>query len=121
VGFNIAVPDNSLYPAAIPWHRGLLLLTCSCAVGFSEELSYRAYLIPRLEEVMGSTWKSITLSAALFGFAHFYQGYFGIACAVVAAMVYGVSFCVARRVWPLAISHAIGDFVIFTQLSSTLG
>ena len=84
--FHRHVPEGQLYPAAISWHRAILLLGDCCAAGFSEELTFRAYLIPRLEAVTGSTWKSVVLSVVLFGFTHLYKGYVGV-------IVFGWSCC----------------------------
>ena len=121
VAFKIPVPEHRLYPDAIPWRRGMLLFADCCAIGFSEELRYRAYLIPRLEAVTGAAWKSVALSAALFGFVHLYQGYSGVTGSVVSAVVWGIGFCLTRRIWPVAIAHAMTDFIIFTHVSSHLG
>jgi membrane protease YdiL (CAAX protease family) len=114
-------PWLEFYPVAVPWHRAILLLGDCCAIGFSEELAFRAYLIPRLEAVTGATWKAVLLSVVLFGFVHLYQGYVGVLYTVVAAVVWGVGFCLSRRIWPVAISHAITDFIILSHLSVTVG
>ena len=63
-------PWFMFYPAAVPFVRASLSVGESCAVGFSEELAMRAYLIPRFEAITGSTWKSVLLSSAFFGFVH---------------------------------------------------
>jgi membrane protease YdiL (CAAX protease family) len=90
-------------------------------VGFSEELQCRAYLIPRLEAVTGATWKAVLLSVMLFGFVHLYHGYVGVISSVVAGAVWSIGFCLTRRIWPVAISHAIWDFIIDSHLAATVG
>ncbi len=119
--FNVHHPWFEFVPVAIPWQRGMLLLAACCAVGFSEELAFRAYLIPRLEAVTGATWKAVLLSVMLFGFIHLYKGYLGVVYSVVAGLIWSVGFCLTRRIWPVAISHTIIDFIILTHLSSTVG
>jgi membrane protease YdiL (CAAX protease family) len=114
-------PSFLFYPSLIPWHRGILLLADCCAIGFSEELVFRAYLIPRLEAVTGATWKSVVLSVVLFGFGHLSKGYVGVIHSVVAATILSIGFCLTRRLLPVAISHAISDFITGTRLSSFVG
>lgn len=121
VAFKIPAPERPFYPVAVPWHRAILLLGACCTIGLWEELTFRAYLIPRLEAVTGATWKSVVLSVGLFGFGHLYQGEVGVVYNVVAGVILSVGFCITRRIWPVAISHAIADFVVYTHLSSHVG
>jgi membrane protease YdiL (CAAX protease family) len=121
VAFNIPAPQRPFYPVAVPWHRAILLVGGCCTIGFLEELICRAYLIPRLEAVMGSTWKSVLLSAVLFGFVHLYQGDFGVVGSFVSGLIWSIGFCLTRRIWPVAISHAVFDFIIYTHISSHVG
>ena len=114
-------PSLLFYPAVISLRRGILLLGNCCAIGFSEELAFRAYLIPRFEAVTGATWKSVVFTVILFGFVHLYKGYIGVIQSVVAATIWGIGFCITRRIWPSAISHAMTDFIIDTHLSSHIG
>jgi membrane protease YdiL (CAAX protease family) len=118
---NSPHPWIGLYPVAIPLTRAVLLIGESCVVGFSEELTFRAYLIPRLEAVTGTTWTSVVLSVVLFGFVHLYQGYVGVIDAAVMAVVVSIGFCVTRRIWPIALAHAITDFIVLTHLGATVG
>jgi membrane protease YdiL (CAAX protease family) len=88
-----------------------LLVLMSCANGFAEELVMRGYLLPRFERVLGSTWSAVGLTSLLFASYHIYQGLFGATQVLVFGLVYGAVFCWFRRLWPLAIAHAIADFV----------
>lgn len=108
-------------PAAVPWHRAVLILGESCAIGLSEELWGRAYLIPRFEAVTGATWKAVLLSVVVFGFVHLFKGLAGVTSAVISASVWGTAFCLTRRIWPVATSHAITDFIIGTHLGANVG
>jgi membrane protease YdiL (CAAX protease family) len=121
LAFNRSHPWGGFYPLAIPWHRAALLLGDCCAIGFSEELTFRAYLIPRLKTVAGATWQSVVMSVLLFAFVHSYKGYVGVIHSVVAAVVWSVGFCFTRRIWPVALSHAITDFIIESHLGATVG
>ena len=77
------------------------------ANGFAEELVYRAYLITRLELLLRSRGAAVLLSGALFGAYHGYQGAAGVADTMAFGVAYGVAFLLLRRVWPLAVGHAL--------------
>jgi membrane protease YdiL (CAAX protease family) len=111
----------NLLPASSPPSRTILLIASNCAIGFSEELGYRAYLIPRLEELTGATWKGILLSSVLFGLAHLHKGMYGVTNSFLSAAIWGVSFCMTRRIWPAAISHSLNDFILHTHINSLIG
>ena len=94
----------------------ILLFVASCANGFAEELVMRGYLIPRFERLLGSTWMSVILTAILFGSYHVYQGVSAAIGVAIAGLLYGMLFCFFRRLWPLAMAHALFSF--FTILPS---
>ncbi len=120
LAFQRSDPWKELYPIAIPWHRAILLLGNCCAIGFWQELTFRAYLIPRLEAVTGATWKSVVLSVVLFAAMHQYDGYYGIVHAALGGTVWSIAFCSTRSLWPVTISHAIIDFFILTHFAATV-
>ena len=109
-----------MLPSQLPVDRAILLLAGACAVGFAEELIGREYLIPRLEALIGSTWKSILLSALIFGLLHSQKSFTGMVVSCLSGIVWGVGFCATRRVWPVAISHAMWDFVVDSHFSTFL-
>jgi len=92
-----------------PVEVGLALAWC-VANGFSEEVVMRAYLLTRLERLLGSTTWALIVTTILFAGYHAYQGGAGVVFAVVFGLVYGGIFCWSRRIWPLVIAHAIADF-----------
>jgi membrane protease YdiL (CAAX protease family) len=93
----------------------LLMIVSCCANGFAEELVMRGYFIPRLEDLLGSTTKAILISSALFGAYHLYQGPYGAGSALVFGLLFGALFCSVRRLWPLAVAHAITDILIYLR------
>jgi membrane protease YdiL (CAAX protease family) len=104
--------QNSLEWA--PPHGGIdlaIALVTSLCIGFSEELAFRGYLIPRLKQIFNYAWVGVILSAVLFSTIHTYQGVDGVWNAFVIGVVFGVVFVYFRRLWPLAITHALMDFV----------
>jgi membrane protease YdiL (CAAX protease family) len=114
-------PWLGLSAVAIPWRRAGLLLGDCCAIGFAEELTCRAYLIPRLGAVTGATWKGVVLSVLLFAFNHLYKGPVGVVHSVAAAVVWSIGFCLTRRIWPVAFSHAMTDYIVESHLAATIG
>jgi membrane protease YdiL (CAAX protease family) len=109
-GAIVPVPQNAL-------EYTLLGISC-CAIGFSEELLARAYFITRFERLLGSAWMAVLASTGIFAIEHIYQGIHGVLNAGSLALFLGIVFCVTRRVWPLAICHAILDWVVTTLKSA---
>lgn len=83
---------------------------------FSEELVTRAYLITRLEHLLRSRGAALMLSAALFATYHGYQGVTGLVYTMAFGLVYGLAFLLIRRIWPLAVGHAL--FNIYLELAA---
>jgi membrane protease YdiL (CAAX protease family) len=111
----------NLLPASSPPWRTVLLIASACAIGFSEELTSRAYLIPRLEELIGATWKCVLLSSMIFVVLHLSKGIPGVVNSFLCGAIWGISFCLTRRIWPAAISHALNDFVCTSHINSLIG
>ncbi len=91
------------------WNGFVAILALAISVGFSEELVLRAYLIPRLERLLRSTWVSVLVSAAVFGLLHWQRGPRSVCGAFLGGIVYGIAFAWSRRLWPVAIAHAMYD------------
>jgi membrane protease YdiL (CAAX protease family) len=92
----------------------LLLASCLCTA-FAEELVMRGYLLTRLERLLRSTGLAILVTAALFASYHVYQGTIGLAGAAAMGLVYGIAFCLQRRLWPVCIAHAMWNFIVMTH------
>jgi membrane protease YdiL (CAAX protease family) len=93
-----------------PWQYVLLVLECA-AVGFGEEALFRAYLVPRCARLLRSEGWSLVLCSAAFALCHAYQGPLGVLGTAWWGLVFGAFFLVVRRVWPLALAHAVNNFV----------
>jgi membrane protease YdiL (CAAX protease family) len=99
------------YPSTATDYALVLLL--AAAVGFSEELAMRGYLIPRLEHLLNSTPKSVLISSLIFASYHLYQGIGSTVWIFLTGLSFGCAYCWVRRLWPLAIAHAIMDVIAF--------
>jgi membrane protease YdiL (CAAX protease family) len=108
--------DNSI---AAPMQRpegvaAICLLAVSCTAGaFAEELVMRGYLIPRLARLLRSTWMAVVASTVLFASYHIYQGLASMVGVAAMGLVYAVSFCLLRRLWPVCAAHSIHNFLVF--------
>ncbi len=74
---------------------------------FAEEIVTRAYLITRLTDLLRSRAEAVVMSAILFASYHAYQGAPGVAYTFAFGLVYGTGFLLIRRIWPLALGHAL--------------
>jgi membrane protease YdiL (CAAX protease family) len=94
-----------------------LLLFC-IAIGFAEELMMRGLLLTRFEQLFHSKALSVLLSAAIFGLGHWSAGVISVVGAILTGIIFGIAFVWTRRLWPVAISHAIVDFISFLYIAS---
>jgi len=84
--------------------------------GFAEELVMRGYFIPRLERLLQSTPVAVIGSTSVFVLYHAYQGAAGMIGVAITGFVYALLFVKMRRIWPLAVAHAIQDLWGLTAL-----
>ena len=105
----------------VPWGgvkglAGALLLFIACGAGsFAEELVMRAYLITRFRRLLSSTWIPVIVTTLLFASYHAYQGPDGVISAAASGLVFGVSFCLCRRLWPICLAHAAHNVLIYLR------
>lgn len=111
----IPAPDGLHFEgpeSIVQWAVFIVGLVASCT---SEELVCRAYLIPRFQELTGSTFGGIALASGAFASYHLYQGSYGALSVFVVGLVYGAFFVAFRRVWPLVISHVVYDVILIVS------
>ena len=105
--YYFATPENGL--------DYLLLALGESANGIAEELVMRAYLITRLITLTGSAAVALALSSTLFALYHLYQGPFQALGILIFGVVMGLIYLATRRLWPVAIGHAVSNmmFMLF--------
>lgn len=124
VPWFLTIAILSAFPprAADPWSTFVaspsplnyaLILVGSCFNGLSEELVMRAYLITRLEQLLGSTARAVAASTALFAAYHLYAGFAGLTFGVVFGLVAALLFVRFRRLIPLVAAHIFMDILGF--------
>ncbi len=125
-GTEVGDEGDALHPAishvaagtagSIGWGAVLLCLVGLTANSLLEELAMRGYLIPRFEELFKSPAIAVGLSSAIFASYHMYQGVEHVVAIFMLALVYGISFCILRRLWPLVIAHTITNMFIYLNI-----
>jgi uncharacterized protein len=90
----------------------LILFTCITA-GVTEELVVRAYMMPRIEQITGSAFLSVAISALLFGFMHIgYGTSFQVVATTLMGAVFGFYYYFYRNIRLLILFHFLWDLVI---------
>ena len=92
-------------------HEKSLFAGVSLSAGLGEELAYRAYAIPVLASLVGSTWGAAVLSSGIFGFLHAYQGGWGVVRTAVLGFALAAVFLVSGSIWPVILAHTAIDLV----------
>lgn len=105
-GFGVVQFEELFAPPTQPVDYGLMAIKHS-ANALAEEVITRAYLITRFESLLRSRAAAVIVSAALFASYHVYQGAAGLINAMVIGVVFGATYLLLRRIWPLVIGHAL--------------
>lgn len=92
--------------------ESLWLCVTALVVGFGEELLIRGYLISRLSRLFGPVM-SVIYSSVVFSAWHTSAGLFTVAHTFIWGLVYGWTFTRTRRLFPLALAHAINNIIVF--------
>lgn len=88
---------------------------------FCEEMVFRGYLIPRIEDLLGGARRGLAIaliaSSALFGLAHQYQGLAGVIATGTIGGLLALLYLVNRRnLWTVIICHGVVDTVALSAL-----
>ena len=92
-----------------------LLIFATLTAGVTEELIFRGYLIPRLQQLIKNKYLIIFLSALFFGIAHVeYQSITKMIITFVIGLMFGTHYYKYRNIKILIISHFIWDLIGLT-------
>lgn len=115
---------RSLLPRTREERRVFALL--SVAAGTGEEIAYRGYAIPMLTPILGVAG-AVTVSSAVFGSMHGYQGRLGIVRTTLMGAVLAGGFVMSGSLVPAILAHtaidliagiAIGDWLLSPEPAS---
>ena len=97
--------------ALLPRHRGELPFAAalSLVAGITEEPFFRLLLPLLIAEVTGSAMVGFGLAALLFGLAHRYQGWRGVAATSFMALLFTALYLASGRLWVAMAFHAYLD------------
>ncbi len=101
-------------PAVIP-----LLFVTSLAVGYREEIYFRAYLIMRLDQIGAAPAVTVAISALLFAAGHSYEGFAGMIIALFSGIFLALLYRRSRNLHQVALSHALYNFVVLLLSGTT--
>jgi membrane protease YdiL (CAAX protease family) len=111
-----AVRDNLLkeQPIAVSSYAELPLTALFClAVGYREELFFRAYLMTRLGELGIKPVWTILGTSVIFGMAHFNQGLLGVLTTGGIGLIFAAVFNARKDLHTVAGAHALYNFTLF--------
>ena len=99
--------------ALLPRHRGELAHAALLAIaaGVTEEPFFRVLLPLLITLVTGGAWAGFGLAALLFGVAHWYQGWKGVAATSVMGVLFTALYLASGRLWVVVVFHAFLDLV----------
>lgn len=89
--------------------RSVWALLC-VVVAFSEEITFRGYLITRLALLTGNRrWIGVLISSVAFASGHLYQGFGGFLLIFVYGLMFSALFLATRSLYPGIIAHFLQD------------
>ncbi|HVT82937.1 MAG TPA: CPBP family intramembrane glutamic endopeptidase, partial [Phycisphaerae bacterium] len=91
----------------------LSIIFACLAIGFGEELLFRGYVLTRWQKISGSAPQAVLVSSLLFSLSHTYQGLAGMVSSAAVGVAFALAFLTLRRLWPIAIAHALMDILFF--------
>jgi Predicted metal-dependent membrane protease len=115
--FSLAGIQNPFMAAARSGARAnpalaSLILASSMAVGYSEELFFRSYLMRRLgQSGLSPIWSAIA-SSLLFGAGHGYQGIIGLAGGFALGLFFAWRWQADRDIHAIGMGHGLYDAVV---------
>jgi uncharacterized protein len=88
-----------------------LWVMMSITAGFCEELVYRGYLQKQFLALTGNVALAVVAQGALFGVAHWYQGFKMVIVITVLGVLFGIFAHWRKSLRPGMMAHAWGDIV----------
>lgn len=108
------LPDMGVFYKKHPF----LIFIVAITAGFSEEIIFRGYMLPRLQNIFKDKYIAIIISALLFGFAHFR---YGTIIQILNPLLFGfllaLFYSKYRNLKVLIIAHFLWDFITLTFFS----
>ena len=110
-------------PWRVPTEFGQLLgfVTAMLAIGVTEEVLFRAYLMRRLQQLGLQSWWAVVVAALLFAAGHLYQGPTAFVFAALAGGALGLVWLRTPSIGAFAAGHAMYNTVVVLMWSTERG
>ena len=95
--------------------KGFWLLL-SIVVAFSEEITFRGFIISRFKIITNSFWPGIILSSAAFSIGHLYQGLAGVLLTFIYGMLFAGLYVARGSIFPCIVAHFLQDVLIIIAI-----
>lgn len=90
-----------------------LFIFTAFTAGITEELIFRAYLVPRIAYVLNNRWIAIIISSILFGLAHYnYNDLTRMVFPFIIGLIFSLHYFRYRSLMALIICHVIIDLMM---------
>jgi hypothetical protein len=89
-----------------------LVLVATLAIGYREEIFYRAYITDRAEEAGVDPRIALAAGALLFAAGHLYQGVMGFLIALTIGLVLAAVYYRTRSLHGIAVAHGLYNFAV---------
>ena len=96
----------------------LMLFFVCLTAGVTEEIIFRGFIQTRLQKIYNNSFVSITITALLFGLAHFTYGTIGnVAIPVLIGLIFGIFYQKYSNLKVLIIAHFLIDFISLMSMN----
>ena len=89
----------------------VIWIILSISAGIAEELSFRGFVLTRMELLAGSVWPGVILSAISFGLGHLYQGWAGVVIIGIYGLMFSLLFIARGSLLPCIVAHILQDIL----------
>jgi uncharacterized protein len=109
--FGALIPTNG--------RERMIFVLVALSAGLCEEVVFRAWLLDVLHQVGLGGLALVAVAAALFGFAHLYQGVVGVVLTGVLGAVFCALYFASGTLWVPIVIHALIDLRVAAMPSLT--
>jgi membrane protease YdiL (CAAX protease family) len=99
-----------LLPTTIA-QKGVWILL-SVVAAFSEEITFRGFILTRFKFLTNSFWPGVILSSAAFSLGHLYQGLAGVLLTFIYGMLFAGLYIARGSIFPCVVAHFLQDVLI---------
>ncbi len=110
---------NILYLLPHTLSERLFWILLSLGAAFSEEITFRGYVITRIRILSGHYWVGAVLSSLAFSLGHLYQGVSGLILTFIYGLLFAGLFVARKSLVPCILAHFLQDALVVAALINT--